>query len=79
MGGIVSRETSEGDRIGMGLYSGYTVMISKHFNMEFGVGFWTGLDMYRTYSCPICGVTMNQGNKAFILPDDIIVSVVYVF
>ena len=45
MGGLVSRQTSEGDRVGMGLYSGYTLMLSKHVNMEFGLGFWGGLDI----------------------------------
>ena len=78
-GGILSRETSEGDRVGAGLYSGYTLMISKHFNMEFGAGFWAGVDIYRKYSCPICGITTDKGRKGFVLPDDIMVSVVYVF
>lgn len=79
VGGILSRETSEGDRFGLGLYSGYTLMLSRHFNLEFGVGLWGGLDMFRTYSCPSCGLTIDQGRRAFVLPDDIMLSVVYVF
>ena len=79
MGGILSPQTEEGDRIGAGLYSGYTYMDSRHFNMEFGLGFWAGLDKYRKYSCPKCGLTLQQGDRAFILPDDLIVSLVYVF
>ena len=79
MGGILSPQTEEGDRIGAGLYSGYTYMVSRHFNMEFGLGFWAGLDKYRKYSCPKCGLTLQQGDRAFILPDDLIVSLVYVF
>ena len=79
MGGVVSRETSEGDRVGMGLYSGYTLMLSRHFNMEFGLGLWGGLDVYRKYSCPSCGLTVDEGKKGFVLPDDIMVSLVYVF
>ena len=78
-GGVISPETSEGDRVGAGLYSGYTLMLSKHFNIEFGLGLWGGVDMYRTYSCPVCGLTLGQGRKAFVLPDDIMVSVAYVF
>lgn len=78
-GGIISRETSEGDRVGLGLYSGYTLMLSKHFNMEFGIGFWGGLDIYTRYSCPECGLTVDQGQKFFMLPDDVMVSVAYVF
>ena len=79
MGGIISSETEEGDRFGAGLYSGYTYMLSSHFNLEFGMGFWAGIDSYRIYSCPSCGVTVDEGNRAFILPDDFMVSVVYVF
>ena len=79
MGGIISPETSEGDRAGLGLYFGYTLMVSRHFNIEFGSGFWAGVDVYRRYSCPICGLTTDKGRKAFVLPDDIMVSLVYVF
>lgn len=79
MGGLLGRETREGDRVGAGLYSGYSYMLSSHFNIEFGLGFWAGLDMYRKYSCPICGITVDSGRKAFILPDDLMISIVYVF
>lgn len=79
MGGVLSRKTSEGDRVGVGIYSGYTLMLSKHFNLEFGIGAWGGLDVYRTYSCPLCGVTEDEGKRGFVLPDDIMISVAYVF
>jgi hypothetical protein len=79
MGGIFSRETREGDRFGAGLYTGYTYMISRHFNIEFGMGLWGGLDAYRKYSCPACGVTLESGKGLFLLPDDIMVSLAYVF
>jgi hypothetical protein len=78
-GGILSRDTQEGDRAGVGLYSGYTHMLSRHLNIEFGVGVWTGADFFSRYSCPICGVCYQRGVKAFVLPDDIAVSLVYVF
>ena len=35
-GGIVSRETREGDRAGLGLYAGYTHFLSTHFIIDFG-------------------------------------------
>lgn len=79
MTGILSRSTSEGDRLGAGLYCGYTLMLSDHFNLEFGAGAWGGLDIYRTYDCPVCGVTVDEGKRGFILPDDIMISVAYVF
>ncbi len=78
-GGLVSRSTREGDRFGAGIYAGYTHMLSPHLNLEFGAGLWSGLEMYRTYSCPSCGLTMGKGRSAFILPDDVMISVAYVF
>ena len=78
-GGILSDETEEGDRFGVGLYSGYTHMINPHLNLEFGLGMWNGLSIYKTYSCPVCGITVDSGNKYFLLPDDIMISLVYVF
>lgn len=78
-GGIISQQTREGDRTGLGLYSGYTHMISSNFNIEFGLGFWAGVDLYKVYSCPLCGLTRDEGRKVFMLPDDIMISLVYVF
>lgn len=78
-GGVWSDEAEEGDRGGIGLYAGYTHMLSKHFNIEFGVGLWGGLDVYRRYSCPVCGVLMTAGRRLFVLPDDFMISVAYVF
>lgn len=78
-GGIVSSATREGDRVGAGLYAGYTHMLGPHFNLEFGLGAWAGLDWYDIYSCQVCGLTLDSGRSAFILPDDILLAVVYVF
>lgn len=78
-GGIISRKTEEGDRFGAGVYAGYTHMLSSHLNLEFGVGLWAGLDAYRRYSCPVCGLTVSSGNRFFLLPDDFIISIAYVF
>lgn len=79
IGGIISPETREGDRLGVGVYAGYTYMLGPHFNLEMGLGVWAGSDRYRLYSCPICGVTLESGNEVFLLPDDIMLSLVYVF
>ena len=78
-GGLLSRETEEGDRAGAGLYSGYTLMLSKHINLEFGLGLWTGCSWYRRYSCPYCGLTVEHGRKWLVLPDDVMISLAYVF
>lgn len=78
-GGVFSRDTEEGDRFGTGFYAGYTHMLAPHFNIEFGFGLWTGLAIYRRYSCPVCGITEEYGRKFFILPDDVMISIAYVF
>ena len=67
-GGLISEKTEEGDRFGAGLYSGYTHMLSPHF-----------ISSYRQYSCPVCGLTVEKGEKFFLLPDDVMISLVYVF
>ncbi len=78
-GGIISRSTKEGDRFGAGLYAGYTHMLSRHFNIEFGAGLWAGYELYRRYSCQTCGLTETSGSRFFALPDDVKISIVYVF
>lgn len=78
-GGIISEQSEEGDRWGGGLYTGYTYMLAPWLNIEFGAGFWTGAGKFVKYSCPSCGVTEKMGNKFFFLPDDFVISLVYVF
>ena len=78
-GGLVSRKTYEGDRYGAGFSGGYSYMVGKHFNIDFGLGFWSGMDVYKKYSCPVCGVTEDTGSKFFFLPSDVIIALSYVF
>ena len=80
-GGINPKDkrTSEGDRYGLGLSGGYSYMINPHLNLDIGVGFWGGWDRYTTYSCPVCGLVLDKGDRAFILPNDILLALVYVF
>lgn len=79
IGGIWSSRTEEGDRAGVGITAGYTLMLHRHVNIEFGMGAWTGYQWYTAYSCPKCGLTVDNGQKAFVLPNDLLVSIVYVF
>lgn len=78
-GGVFSDGSEEGNRYGVGMYAGYSYMIFPHFNIEFGLGMWGGGGSYRSYSCPVCGITVGEGNKMFILPDDVMIALVYVF
>ncbi len=78
-GGIISRQTEEGDRAGIGLYAGYTYMVNPHFNIEFGLGGWTGSAWFSRYACQQCGSLEMSGQKWFVLPDDVTIALVYVF
>lgn len=78
-GGILSPKTEEGDAYGLSLYGGYALMLNKWLNLEFGLGAWAGLTHYKTYASPRCGKLIEKGNKFFILPNDINVSVTFTF
>ena len=78
-GGIFSRSTEEGEAVGAGLSAGYTRMLHRNWNIEFGLGVWGGTTRYTTYACPTCGTVTDGGKKAFILPDDLMVSLIYIF
>jgi len=68
-GGIIKRETEEGDAYGAGLYGGYSIMITDLWNLDLGIGVWGGWKEYTTYACPLCGVTLDSGGKPFWIPD----------
>ena len=68
-GGVFQRETEEGDAYGAGLWGGYSIMLNELWNLDLGMGFWGGYKKYTRYACPLCGVIVDQGEKAFILPD----------
>lgn len=72
-------ENESGSAWGAGLAAGYSLQLHRHWNMDFGLGFWGGYKMYTAYSCPWCGRTVDKGAKAFIMPDQAIISVMYIF
>ncbi len=78
-GGIINRDTEEGDAVGLGLSLGYTLMVHKRFNLEFGVGGWGGYKWYTKFMCPVCGRITETGEKFFVMPNDLRVSLMYIF
>ena len=78
-GGMRSAETREGRRVGVAVQGGYSYMIGPHLDLEFGLGVWAGRDRYTTYECPVCGLTTGEGKKAFLLPDDVVIALTYIF
>lgn len=78
-GGIRSPQTDEGDRYGVGLAAGFSYMLHPHINLEVGAGLWGGRDYYRSYSCPVCGMTVAAGERWFVLPNELTLALQYVF
>ena len=78
-GGVFNRQTEEGDAYGAGLSMGYTLMLQKWLNLEFGAGIWAGAAKYTTYECAYCGGITDSGGKFFLWPNNVMVSLVYIF
>lgn len=78
-GGFRSPETEEGDAIGVGVSAGYSLMLHRNINLDFGMGLWGGHKKYTVYKCPTCGKVVDQGEKTFFLPSDVQLSVVFTF
>lgn len=78
-GGYRSPLTQEGDSYGATLSAGYSWMIHKNVNLELGLGFWGGYRDYTVYACPSCGDILSKGNTVFILPNEAVLSLMYVF
>lgn len=77
IGGIISPQTVEGDAFGIAISAGYSLIISKHFNIDFSLGVWGGYTFYTRYSCPSCGDILQRNNKWFIAPTDIKISLTF--
>lgn len=78
-GGIISRRTFEGDAYGIGFSFGYSLLLTKYLNMEFGIGLWAGATDYREYAIPRCGKLTASGVRWFIAPNDVSVSLMFNF
>lgn len=88
-GGLFRKmKTEEGVAAGLGLAAGYSWMISDHWNLDLGLGFWTGKAWYTQYRCPRCGRVLSlpdgrplrDASKWFILPSNAMqVSLTYIF
>lgn len=78
-GGLFSPRTREGNAVGIGFNFGYSLMLTEHLNIEFGIGLWFGGMNYTEYSSPVCGRKIESGRKAFIAPDDFQINLLYYF
>lgn len=78
-GGIGTLQTEEGDAVGGALAAGYSLQISKWLNLDFGLGGWLGNTRYTVYACPNCGKILEEGNKFFILPNEVTIAAMFIF
>lgn len=78
--GVWRPALEEGESVGAGLSFGYTIMLHKNLNLEFGAGIWGGRHLkYNLYECPVCMRIRETGARNFIYPDEVSVSIMYVF
>jgi len=66
--GLLSSAPMKGHAFGPGISGGYTFMLSRHVNLDLGVGIWGG-GLIKSEETP----------KAFVFLDNVIVSFVYIF
>lgn len=78
-GGIVSRKTEEGDAFGLSASGGYSLMIHDRINLDFGLSVWGGQKTFIEYACPSCGRITGKGSRWFVAPNEVRVSIAYVF
>lgn len=81
----IRKITREGTAYGGVLSGGFTLMLDRHLNVEFGFAGWAGMEQFVTYSCPKCGriEKLPDGStiqkKPFILPDEFMINLVWIF
>lgn len=72
-------DNEAGDAFGAVIAAGYSLPVHKHWNIEFGLGAWGGYRKYVVYACPWCGKITDEGGKAFFLPDEAVISLIFTF
>jgi len=69
-----------GKALGVGFSAGYSLMINKHLNLDFGAGFWTGALLEHTlYRSVEMMEVRESGKKGFIAINDITIGIQYLF
>lgn len=78
-GGIGTMETEEGDAVGLVAGVGYSLQLLPWLNLDFGATGWLGGTKYTTYACPYCGRKTGEGDKFFILPNQLYIAAFFIF
>lgn len=69
----------EGWFIGGGFAYGYQWVLSRHWNFEASVGIGAAYITYDKFNCGICGAKIGDGNKIYIGPTKLALSLLYMF
>lgn len=79
--GLLTPNYTLGEAVGAGISGGYSCIINKHFNVDFGIGVWGGRIIdYTQYKGKVKeGKIKEQGAKNFFYIDNIMISLVYIF
>lgn len=78
-GGIFGKERYQGTAIGGGIGFGYAWMVSERWNIDFGVAGWAGRTKENIYEHVNSNNVIEERTRFFIVPDEVIISVVYIF
>lgn len=78
-GGVISKTTYEGDAVGAGLYLAWIFAERRRFSFEISAGLWGGFEHRTVYACPRCGRVLESGDRFFVRPDNVSISIIYTF
>ena len=69
----------EGWFVGGGVAYGYQWVLSRHWNFEASVGVGAAYIYYDRYNCEVCGPKIDDGDKIYIGPTKLALSLLYMF
>lgn len=72
-GGIFDSYSYEGRAYSLSVGGGYSFLLHKNWNLDFGIGVQGGYTSFVKYACPRCGKVMGGDKKAFIAPSNMLV------
>jgi len=69
----------EGWFIGGGISYGYQWILSRHWNLEAAIGIGAAYIDYDKFGCGICGKKLDDGDKIYVGPTKLALSLMYLF
>lgn len=64
---------------GAGIAYGYSLVLSKHWNLEFELGLGYSYVRYECFPCAVCGEKLESGSHHYVGPTKGAVNLIYVF